>query len=113
MTREGEEVGKKMLGKVTRVQRRLLLDSWLYFSSPFPPVRRSTCSSPSPHQTLASTPSFQWGRWEGAGKPRRTLLGDDCGARRAGGTNGLGVAGEEFPQPHKWARGVYSSCNDL
>lgn len=27
-----------------------------------------------PTQTLASTPSFQWGRWEGAGKPRRTLL---------------------------------------
>lgn len=50
-----------MLGKVTRVQRRLLPDSWLYFSSSFPPVRRGTCSSPSPHQDLASTPSFQWG----------------------------------------------------
>lgn len=101
-----------MLGKVTRVQRRLLPDSWLYFSSSFPPVRRGTCSSPSPHQDLASTPSFQWGGG-GAGKPRRTLLGDDCRARTAGGTNGLGVAGEEFPQPHKWALGVYSSWNDL
>ena len=49
-----------MRGKVTRVQRRLLLDSWLYFSSSFPPVRRGTCPSPSPHQNLASIPSL-WG----------------------------------------------------
>ena len=66
MMREGEEVGKKNAWQGNkRVQRRLLLDSWLYFSSSFPPVRRGTCSSPSPHQNRASIPSFQWGGGRG------------------------------------------------
>lgn len=61
MTREGEEVGKENAWQGNKVQRRLLLDSWLYFSSPFPPVREAPALPPLPHQTLASTPSFQWG----------------------------------------------------
>lgn len=81
MTREVEEVGKEMLqgNKVQRRPARFLA----VLLQPLPTClgKKHPCSSLSPPD-LASTPPFSGGG-EGAGKPRRTLLGDvHCGARR-------------------------------
>lgn len=111
MTRGREEAGKKNGSKVTRVQRRLLLDSWLYFSAPSHLSEEAPALPPLPTRPWQAHRPFSGGGGRVLASPGGPSLEATAGLEEQVAQMAWGWR-EEFPQPHKWALGVYSSCSD-